>query len=66
MSIIIPIKGEKNKFLVTLDQKVATIYWDGENPEISNVNILYEVEKDTPNVFNDGKCDSSGRLWTGN
>ncbi len=27
---------------------------------------LAEVEKDKPsNRFNDGKCDSSGRLWCG-
>lgn len=65
VSLIVPVKGKKDQFIVTLDQKVAKVTWDGELPQVSNIEILYEVDKGTKNVFNDGKCDRSGRLWAG-
>lgn len=65
MSIIIPVKGKKNEFIVTLDKKVVRVNWDGQNSQVSNIEVLFEVDKDTTNVFNDGKCDSTGRLWAG-
>lgn len=42
--------------------------WDGESEKVSNVEKLYEVDNTLntlDNRFNDGKCDSSGRLWAG-
>ena len=29
------------------------------------VSTIQEVETDTGNRFNDGKCDAKGRLWAG-
>ncbi|KAG5887000.1 hypothetical protein JTB14_024216 [Gonioctena quinquepunctata] len=65
VSIIIPIKGKKDQFLVTLDKSVASITWDGVSSTVSNITKLYEVDHEAPNVFNDGKCDPTGRLWAG-
>ncbi|KAJ8967886.1 hypothetical protein NQ314_002591 [Rhamnusium bicolor] len=69
VSIIIPVKGQKNKFIVTLDREINIINWDGESDKIIVDKKIAEVENnpDTTNLkFNDGKCDPSGRLWVGN
>ncbi|XP_056647342.1 regucalcin-like [Diorhabda sublineata] len=65
VSIIIPIKDKKNNFLVTLDRSVALIEWDGESEEVTAIQKLCTVEENTVHVFNDGKCDKTGRLWLG-
>ncbi|XP_074040648.1 regucalcin-like isoform X2 [Leptinotarsa decemlineata] len=65
VSIIIPIKDKKDNFVITVDRSVSTITWDGESNTVLNLKKLYEVDHGTDHVFNDGKCDSSGRLWSG-
>lgn len=65
-SFIIPIHGEKNQFVVSLGREIARIFWN--NDDIRIIEKLAEVEKSEEfhyNRFNDGKCDSSGRLWAG-
>lgn len=68
VSLIIPVKGQKNKFLISIGREIAIVTWDGESERVSKIEKVYEVD-DTPdtsdNRFNDGKCDSSGRLWAG-
>jgi len=68
VSFLIPVKGEKNKFLIGLGRQLAVVTWDGESENVSNIETLVEVENESEtkdNRFNDGKCDSSGRLWAG-
>lgn len=69
VTLILPIKGEKDKFIVSLDRKLLIVTWDGSSEKPSNIEKLYEVEDDQKelltNRFNDGKCDPSGRIWAG-
>ncbi|XP_028135466.1 regucalcin-like [Diabrotica virgifera virgifera] len=65
VSIIIPVRGKSDEFVVTVDNTVSLIKWDGESSEVGQPKVLYEVEKGTTHVFNDGKCDKTGRLWSG-
>lgn len=62
-SIVVPVEGEPNKFVVTSGKKLFVVTWDGKSDTLSDVKILAEVT--SPGAFNDGKCDPSGRLWTG-
>lgn len=67
-SIIIPVEGEADTFVVTIDRKLVKITWDGVSDKILNVNVLGEVENEPEtknNRFNDGKADPTGRLWVG-
>lgn len=68
MSIIIPIKGKSDKFLIASGKNVAVITWDGESTKPQNVEIIHTVdtEKGKENCrLNDGKVDPTGLLWIG-
>ncbi|CAG9864385.1 unnamed protein product [Phyllotreta striolata] len=66
VSIIIPVKGKTDQFLVSLERQLVLVTWDGLSERPSKMEKLLEIEPDKPkNVFNDGKCDPSGRLWIG-
>lgn len=65
MSIIIPLKGQDNKFLSTQGDKLISISWDGVSSHVSEIKVLYELPKHLSSVFNDAKVDSTGRLWIG-
>ncbi|KAJ8918475.1 hypothetical protein NQ315_008172 [Exocentrus adspersus] len=65
VSIIIPVKGKKDQFVITYGRQLMLISWDGKNDKITILEKLCEVDEGTENVFNDGKCDPTGRLWTG-
>lgn len=66
VSFIIPVEGQKNQFVISRGKQIALISWDGESETVTILKTLYEVDDQYPgNVFNDGKCDPSGRLWTG-
>ncbi|XP_017785379.1 PREDICTED: regucalcin-like [Nicrophorus vespilloides] len=68
VSIIIPKDGEPEKFIVTMNRKIVDIEWDGTSPNVKNIKILTEVDKENSvntNRINDGKCDPKGRLWFG-
>lgn len=58
-------KGKKDEFISTQGQKIIKFKWNGESSEVSTLEELFEVDKGTSNVINDGKCDSLGRLWAG-
>lgn len=68
MSLIIPVAGTKDKFLISQDQDLVIVTWDGVSPKASKIEKI--AEGDTVpglegNRFNDGKADPSGRLWVG-
>ncbi|KAJ8944500.1 hypothetical protein NQ318_011758 [Aromia moschata] len=68
VSIIIPVKGQKDKFVISIGREIALVTWDGESETVSEVKKLYEVDNNPDTIdnrFNDGKCDPSGRLWAG-
>ncbi|XP_014785746.1 regucalcin [Octopus bimaculoides] len=59
VSFIVP--SESGGYIVSKDTKLAGFDWESQQ-----VKPFIDVEPDKPkNRFNDGKCDSSGRLWAG-
>ncbi|OXA56284.1 regucalcin [Folsomia candida] len=59
--ISIPYASSTNKFLVTLSSgKLVEFDWD----QNAITKVLYDC-KNPLISYNDGKCDSKGRLWTG-
>ncbi|XP_066253020.1 regucalcin-like [Euwallacea similis] len=66
-SFIIPIKSFKDKFIVSQETDLATLKWDGVSEKVEQIEKLQgsDVDADKDGKFNDGKCDSLGRLWTG-
>uniref|UniRef100_T1K2Q1 SMP-30/Gluconolactonase/LRE-like region domain-containing protein n=2 Tax=Tetranychus urticae TaxID=32264 RepID=T1K2Q1_TETUR len=62
VSLIIPYANDSQTFLITLDEKVAKYNW-----ATRNVQILSSLPPhvDGKERFNDGKCDSRGRLIVG-
>jgi len=65
VSLIIPVKGKKNEFIISLDRSLVLINWDGESNKVTIIKKLYEVDQGTTHIFNDGKCDKTGRIWSG-
>lgn len=65
-AIVIPVKGKTNQFVVNQEKEITVLNWDGKSETPSKIEKLVDVESNNKNKLNDGKCDSSGRLWTGN
>lgn len=65
VSLIIPVKGEPNKFIIAYGLDVVLITWDGEN-SVSNYEVLASVSEETHDTrINDGKVSPSGILFAG-
>lgn len=61
VTFVIPYRSDPNLSVVTVNRQVRKLDWTTGATE-----LLAEVELDRPsNIFNDGKCDVSGRLWAG-
>ncbi|XP_076255381.1 regucalcin-like [Rhynchophorus ferrugineus] len=65
VSLIVPVKGQRNKFVISLEREVYVVTWDGESEKASSLSKLGEVDQGTQTRINDGKCDPKGRLWFG-
>ncbi|XP_046616189.1 regucalcin-like isoform X1 [Neodiprion virginianus] len=65
VSFAVPVEGTKDKFVIGYGKKFAVLTWDGVSIDPTKVDILVEVDSGTINIFNDGKADPSGRLWSG-
>lgn len=65
MSIIIPVKDQPNKFLITSSLSVATIVWDGVSKTVSDFKILLTLDESSEMRINDGKVSPSGVLFAG-
>lgn len=65
VSVIIPVKGKRGQFVITMEKELVLVTWDGESDKPSKIEKLIEVDSGTKNVFNDGKADPTGRLWIG-
>ncbi|KAJ3654205.1 hypothetical protein Zmor_013409 [Zophobas morio] len=66
-SFIIPVEGETNQFIISQQNELVIISWDDESNNIKILQKICGVETpaETPKLFNDAKCDCSGRLWAG-
>ncbi|CAH1130548.1 unnamed protein product [Ceutorhynchus assimilis] len=65
ISVVVPVKGKRDQFVVTVERTVQLITWDGKSEKPSKIEKLAEVDEGTENRLNDGKCDPSGKLWMG-
>ncbi|PSN53206.1 hypothetical protein C0J52_04508 [Blattella germanica] len=68
VSLVIPLEGEKDKFVITVGRNVAIMTWDGETSTPSEVKYVAVVDTEKGqenNRINDGKADPTGRLWAG-
>ncbi|XP_021965763.1 regucalcin isoform X3 [Folsomia candida] len=64
--VIIPVKDDPNKYLVSVGRSIQIMEWDGKSETAESFKTLNTVDNDNPtNWLNDGKCDASGRFWTG-
>uniref|UniRef100_A0A0K8TA38 Regucalcin n=1 Tax=Lygus hesperus TaxID=30085 RepID=A0A0K8TA38_LYGHE len=64
-SFIIPVRDRSDHFVVGEKLNVTLIHWDVENNKIVSKQVLATMPDKPTNRLNDGKCDSSGRLWLG-
>ncbi|XP_033737408.1 regucalcin-like [Pecten maximus] len=59
VSLVVPCR--KGGYIIGMGRKLAHLDWDS-----GKVTVLHEVAPNGSNDrFNDGKCDSKGRLWAG-
>nr|CAD7399575.1 unnamed protein product [Timema poppensis] len=66
VTFVLPIKGQRNKFLISIGLTLYILTWDGKCSTPSSLEEITSVEKDKKkNRFNDAKADPSGRLWAG-
>lgn len=63
-SIIIPVKGKQNQFVVGSGNEIDIVTWDGVSEKVSKIEKIVEM-KQTDSRLNDGKIDPKGRLWIG-
>ncbi|KAJ9573766.1 hypothetical protein L9F63_008849 [Diploptera punctata] len=68
VTLIIPIEGKKDQFVISVGRSLAIMTWDGVSCTPCDVQIVTTVDTDPKKVtnrFNDGKADPTGRLWAG-
>jgi len=68
VTLVVPVDNAVNKFVIGHGLSLRVLEWDGksETAKSDKLKTLQVVKAHNPNGrFNDGKCDSSGRLWAG-
>ncbi|XP_054272316.1 regucalcin-like [Macrosteles quadrilineatus] len=66
VSLIVKVKGEQTKFVISVKNSLATVHWDGLSTKSLKPEVIVNLEgSDNPTRINDGKCDPSNRLWAG-
>nr|CAD7194926.1 unnamed protein product [Timema douglasi] len=68
VSLVVPIKGKKEQFVISVGRNIAILTWDGKSTAPTKVETLCSVDSDGDKIrnrFNDGKVDPTGRLWAG-
>jgi len=66
ISLVAPVEGEPDQYVVSTVRDLRLMEWDGHSNEPTSLTTILSVEPNLPgNRFNDGKCDSMGRLWAG-
>ncbi|OXA44782.1 Regucalcin [Folsomia candida] len=64
---VVPVRGEAQKYLISIGRTLNVMEWDGMSERAATLKTVHTVDQDAPTInwLNDGKCDSSGRFWTG-
>jgi gluconolactonase len=66
VSLIVPVEGQKGKYIISVERDLFLLEWDGRSKVRSGFKKLATVdEHQKDNRFNDGKCDNQGRLFIG-
>lgn len=65
VSVVIPVKNQPHKFLITSGLSVATVFWDGVSETVSDFKILETLNESSDMRINDGKVSPSGVLFAG-
>ncbi|KAK5650276.1 hypothetical protein RI129_001305 [Pyrocoelia pectoralis] len=67
-SLIIPVNGSSNRYVITQDRQIAILTWDGVSSTPTSIKTIAVVDNGPGlqnNRFNDGKADHLGNLWAG-
>lgn len=65
VTLIIPVEGTTDKFVVGLGPSIAVVEWDGLSNKTSKPKYVKRIDQTPGNRLNDGKADATGRLWVG-
>ncbi|XP_063241868.1 regucalcin-like [Bacillus rossius redtenbacheri] len=67
-SLVVPVEGRRDQFVITMGRSLAVMTWDGESSTPTKVDTLctlHGADDERENKFNDGKVDPTGRFWAG-
>ncbi|CAL8113459.1 unnamed protein product [Orchesella dallaii] len=66
VSMVMPVQGQENRYVIGVGKTLQLMEWDGRSTTPTSLTTMFTVEPDNPGIsFNDGKCDTKGRLWAG-
>lgn len=66
VSLVVPVNGESNHYIISTGKDLQRMVWDGVSSAPTSLTRILTIDEEFPNSrFNDGKCDSWGRLWAG-
>jgi len=68
VSLVVPIKGQPNKYIIGVERDLMIMEWDGMSSEPTSLVVhksLNPSDEPARSRFNDGKCDPMGRLLAG-
>ncbi|XP_039289141.1 regucalcin isoform X2 [Nilaparvata lugens] len=64
-SVVVPLKGQKDKYVVGVNSSVATLTWDSKSSSTSKPAIITELTQNKTIRTHTGKADPMGRFWIG-
>lgn len=65
VTLIVPIEGTSDKFIVGMNGDLAIITWDCKSTEVTDIKKYISLETDADVRINDGKTSPSGMLFAG-
>ncbi|KAI4465948.1 regucalcin [Holotrichia oblita] len=67
ITVIIPLQGQRDKFLITHGNKLSVISWDGKSDRVSSIEPVAALDgaADGSYIWCDGKVDPRGKFWAG-
>lgn len=66
VSLVVQVEGHHDKFVVSINNDIAVVTWDGVSSKPSSIEIIANLEGNEEKTrINDGKVDPAGRLWAG-